>query len=472
MEDIFYIDGYRLDEYQIECVKCNKNLLVIAGAGSGKTSTILGKVKYLVHNGIKEEEILCMSLTNEATNGLKNKLNSIGLNIECLTFHKLGLNIIRNKYKEVNIVNNLLEYVVNEYFNSVVRYSYRKYLVYLEFKNTNYLKIINSDSFKLYKKSIVTFINLLKNKDLDIYMIFELYNNSFIKYNYLFILEIFLIYKRELESNNSFDFNDMISVAKDIVKEDNIVLKYKYIIIDEFQDTSMIRLELIRNIVKNNNAKVMCVGDDYQSIYRFAGSDIELFLDFNKYFNNCEIKYLKNTYRNSKELLYVSTNFICKNKYQVKKELNSNKNNSKPIKIYFCSDKVFGLNKLLNIVGNDYMVIGRNNKDIEKYVNKLSDINNINYLTSHKSKGLESFNTILINLSNDLLGFPSKIKNDKFVNKLFQKELYKYDEERRLFYVALTRTKNNVYMLVDKNSISIFVKELIRDYKEFIEFIK
>ena len=105
MEDIFYIDGYRLDEYQIECVKCNKNLLVIAGAGSGKTSTIIGKVKYLVHNGIKEEEILCMSLTNEATNGLKNKLNNIGLNIECLTFHKLGLNIIRNKYKEVNIVN-------------------------------------------------------------------------------------------------------------------------------------------------------------------------------------------------------------------------------------------------------------------------------------------------------------------------------------------------------------------------------
>ena len=173
----------------------------------------------------------------------------------------------------------------------------------------------------------------------------------------------------------------MISVAKDIVKEDNIVLKYKYIIIDEFQDTSKIRLELIRNIVKNNNAKVMCVGDDYQSIYRFAGSDIELFLDFKKYFKDSEIKYLKNTYRNSKELLFISNNFICKNKYQIKKELNSNKCNSKPIKIFFCSDKVYGLNKLLSIVGNDYIVIGRNNKDIEKYVNKLSDINNINYLT-------------------------------------------------------------------------------------------
>ena len=471
-KDLFFIDGYYLDEYQIDCVKCNNNLLIIAGAGCGKTSTILGKVKYLISLGYKEEDILCMSLTNEATNGLKNKLASIGLDIDCKTFHKLGLNIINMFYDNVNICSdNTLEYIVNEYFLSVVKYSYRKWLLMLEFKTFKYNEIIKSNEFILYKRSIVTFINLLKNKGLGLEKILDLYLHSWNRHNYLFILEIYIIYERELRSTNSFDFNDMIAIAKKLVVEKNVVLNYKYIIIDEFQDTSLIRLDLIRSIIENNQAKIMCVGDDYQSIYRFAGSDIELFLDFKKCFNNCEIKYLKNTYRNSKELLFISNNFICKNKYQIKKELFSNKCNSKPIKIYFCSDKVFGLNKLLNIVGNDYMVIGRNNKDIEKYVNKLSDINNINYLTSHKSKGLESFNTILINLSNDLLGFPSKIKNDKFVNKLFQKELYKYDEERRLFYVALTRTKNNIYMLVDKNSISIFVKELIRDYNEYIEFL-
>ena len=70
------------------------------------------------------------------------------------------------------------------------------------------------------------------------------------------------------------------------------------------------------------------------------------------------------------------------------------------------------------------------------------------------------------------MGFPSKIKNNRIINYLFDKELYKYDEERRLFYVAITRTKNNVYMLVDKNNISIFVKELLNEYKEYIEIIK
>ena len=79
---------------------------------------------------------------------------------------------------------------------------------------------------------------------------------------------------------------------------------------------------------------------------------------------------------------------------------------------------------------------------------------------------------ILINLTDDILGIPSKVKNNKFIEKLFDKELYKYDEERRLFYVAITRTKNNVYMLVDKNNVSCFVKEIIKDYKNYIEFLK
>ena len=117
------------------------------------------------------------------------------------------------------------------------------------------------------------------------------------------------------------------------------------------------------------------------------------------------------------------------------------------------------------------MIIGRNNIDINNYVDKYKDINNYNYYTAHKSKGLECDNVILINLTDDIMGFPSKIKNSKIINILFDKELYKYDEERRLFYVAITRSKNNVYFLVDKNNISCFVKEIIKDYKEYIEYI-
>ncbi len=470
--NLFYIDGYSLDKYQIECVKFDKNLLVVAGAGCGKTSTILGKVKYLIHNGIKENEILCISLTNEATNGLKNKLNKIGLNVDCYTFHKLGLNIINKYYKKVNIYdNNYLEYILDEYFLSTVKYSHRKYYLMLLFKNYKYEEIIKSKEFILYKKNIITFINLIKNKGYNISTIYKLYKKTIYKITFKFILEIYRIYENELNSTNSIDLNDMIIKSRELVDKYKLRLKYKYIIIDEFQDTSRIRLNLIQSIIKYNNAKIICVGDDYQSIYRFAGSDIELFLKFKEYFKDSEIMYLKNTYRNSKELLYISNKFITKNKYQFKKELFSNKTNNKPIKIYFCNNKIYGLKKLIKLCDKEYMIIGRNNMDIKYYVEKGKDINNINYYTAHKSKGLESNDIILINLTDNIMGFPSKIKNNRIINYLFDKELYKYDEERRLFYVAITRTKNNVYMLVDKNNISIFVKELLNEYKEYIEII-
>ena len=340
------------------------------------------------------------------------------------------------------------------------------------FKRFTYNDIINSKEFFMYKNNIVTFINLLKNKGLGIDFIYNKYKNSVNKITYKFILEIYKIYENELNSSNSIDLNDMIIKSEKLVHKYHLKLKYKYIIIDEFQDSSKIRLNLIKSIIKYNNAKIMCVGDDYQSIYRFAGSDIEIFLKFKDYFVDSKIMYLKNTYRNSKELLYVSNKFICKNKYQFKKELFSNKSNSKPIKVYYSSNKVYGLKKLISIVKNNYMIIGRNNNDIKYYVDKFCDINNINYYTAHKSKGLESDNVILINLCDDIMGFPSKIKNNKIINSLFDKELYKYDEERRLFYVALTRTKNSVFMLLDKNNMSVFVKEVIRDYKNYIEFIQ
>ena len=264
----------------------------------------------------------------------------------------------------------------------------------------------------------------------------------------------------------------MISIANNIVLENKVILPYKYIIIDEFQDTSIIRLNLIKSIMKFNNSKIMCVGDDYQSIYRFTGSDIEVFLNFTKYFKDSRVKYLKNTYRNSKELLYISNNFICKNKYQIKKELFSNKTNSKPIKILLSNNIKDSFKYLINLLGKETMIIGRNNKDIYLCVEKKEDINNINYFTAHKSKGLESENVILINLSDGILGFPTQLSNQKVIDKLFDKELYKFDEERRLFYVALTRTKNSVYIIIDKNCMSCFVKELINDYKSYIEYIK
>lgn len=482
--------GYELDSEQKEFVKSNVDaILLIASAGSGKTLSLIGKIRHLIENkNIKENEILCISYTNEAVNSLKQKLlKYYNYNIEVKTFHKLSSDFLKHKTYKIS-PNNYLDYIVNEYFKSTIYlnkkmvYTALKYLNISKY-NESYLKNNNDDINKL-KKLLVRFIHLFKSNNYDIYKFSEIFTkNQFAFFhkrkNKLFIklaFDIYQIYMSELMSTGSYDFNDLINTAICHIPS----LTYKYIIIDEYQDTSLVRLNLIKKIIEKTKAKLIVVGDDYQSIYRFSGSDLNIFLNFTQYFKKSKIMYINNTYRNSKELIFIANNFIMKNKYQITKHVNSSKNNSKPIKIIYY-DKYN--NELLNIINKlkklgDILIIGRNNNDIYKYTNISIDnsgylnINSdykIRYLTVHKSKGLEADNTILINLEDKILGFPNKLENDNVLKYVLSKERYCYDEERRLFYVALTRTKNNVYLIINKNSISIFVKELISKYNKFIE---
>jgi DNA helicase-4 len=261
----------------------------------------------------------------------------------------------------------------------------------------------------------------------------------------------------------------MLIKATTYIKKNGYSKKVRYIIIDEYQDTSLVRFNLIREILKSTNANLMVVGDDFQSIYRFTGCDINLFLRFNKYFPNSKSLKIMNTYRNSKELIYVAGNFVMKNKRQIRKKMKSNKSINKPIEIVYYKDLNKTIKSIVKDLDNDYLILGRNNNDI----NLLSDDLKNKFLTVHKSKGLEANNIIIINLKNEILGFPNKIKDEKIFRLVLPKlDKYPYSEERRLFYVALTRTKNKVYLLINKNSISIFVIELIRNYKKYITIKK
>ena len=187
--------------------------------------------------------------------------------------------------------------------------------------------------------------------------------------------------------------------------------------------------------------------------------------------------YLNTTYRNSMELASVANKFICKNKLQMKKNIYSNKHNLKPIKIIYYNKYNNDLFNLLNKIKNNgnILILGRNTNDIKKFIDtnkyNLSDYN-ARYLTVHKSKGLESDNVIIINLEDRILGFPNKLEDDNVLKYvILNKEKYVYDEERRLFYVALTRSKNNVYIISNQNKQSIFLKEIVKYYKNYCEFI-
>ena len=437
---------------------------------------MVGKIRYLIERkNVKEDEILCISFTNDASSNLeKNIKKNYNYNIKVYTFHRLSLEILKDK--KYNISNpNTLNYIVDEYFY-MLEYDDEMKLIIKHILNkidTPYKFILKSDELTNLKRLIITFINLFKTNNYKI--------NYFLKIKKYkdvvrVIIDIYLIYEEELKSTNSIDFNDMIILATEYIKSNNIK-KYKYIIVDEYQDTSYIRYLLLKEIINKTGAKIICVGDDYQSIYRFNGCDLNMFLKFKKYFGYTKTLKINNTYRNSQELINVAGTFIMKNKKQLYKKLKSKKNIDKPIKIMYGKS----LEKLLDKVMEKYkkiLILGRNNFDINKYF-KLDnegyfDYNGyrIRYLTIHASKGLEEECVIIINLTDGLLGLPNKIKDDKilkYVNKYY--DSYPHEEERRLFYVALTRTKNDVFLLIDKNNMSSFVKEIIKENIKYIEYI-
>ena len=481
------INGYSLDCNQRKAIVSNyQNTLVVAGAGSGKTLTIVGKIKYLIEElHVKKEDILCISFTNESVNSLKKKCL---YDVLVLTFHKLGLMILKDSKVNYKIASSdTLEYIVNEYFESFI-YSNLKVNYFLDYfkmyiKNQDLsIEKIKTKYFKYflsYKRLIIKFINILKSNDYVVREFRKVYLSYTDKCFLIIALDIYRLYIEELNSKLELDFDMMITKASQVLDRYPLKYNFQYIIIDEFQDTSWVRYKMIKKLQEKLNSKLFLVGDDFQSIYRFSGCTLDLFVNFKDYFKDSHIFYLDRVYRNSQELINISYNFIKKNPYQLRKVLVANKYLKNPVKLIYYKDsdykeKFYKLLDMIRAKGiKEVLVLGRCNQDINLvYKEKLID-NHIIYkdmalkfLTVHTAKGLESEEVILLNVVDDVLGFPNKIEDNKILNIIFKnKEKYEYAEERRLFYVALTRTKNNIYLFSKRNNESIFLKEIKKSVK-------
>lgn len=486
------INGYPLDAYQSRVVLSEeKASLVIAGAGAGKSLTIIGKIVYLVkEKNVNPEDILCISFTNDATINLqKNIAKNYDFNINIYTFHKLSLSILKQHHIKYEIApDNFLEDLIETIFANIKQYPfYKSYKLLLKGKET-------SQEITNLKRLIITFISLFKSNNYDLPYFkeilrkihFTFHFNEYIRHKYLLhiIINIYLIYEDELKKESALDFNDMINYALEILDKYGLKKKWSHIIVDEYQDTSLIKFNLIQKIINICNASFLAVGDDFQSIYRFTGCDLHIFLNFTQFFPHAKLFQIVNTYRNPQELINVAGSFIMKNRAQQKKKLVSPKHLSYPIVIYYSENKVNALKEVLRITAkhsSDIMVLGRNNKDINSYIDKTFHQDNdyytfenitFRYLTMHKSKGLESDNVILINIEDSKLGMPSQLQEEKilkYVNNT--KDYYPFEEERRLFYVALTRTKNRTYIISSIKKESIFTKEISK-YTNYVQIKK
>ena len=358
----------------------------------------------------------------------------------------------------------------------------------------------NNQNFgKEINKLIETFIKLSKSRKLgeddlnDLYSSQTIFKIQFMKERYKLFLQfsipILKKYNEILKESNQIDFDDMINQATDLITKNKANFSFKYIIIDEYQDISFSRLKLIQQIRDLSGARLTCVGDDWQSIYRFAGSDISLFSNFEKHVGKFELLLIEQTYRNSQSLINISANFIKKNKKQISKNpISQISDNFEPLKfIGFTSENleqkfINEVEYLVNKYGNEsILVLGRHTFDIKnliiqngnsriKYIERSGKLEvdgfekvDIKFLTVHRSKGTEAKNVIILNLNNNLMGFPNKMTDDPILSVLLSDhEEYRFAEERRLFYVALTRTKKEVLLFLPSDT-SIFAEELLND---------
>ena len=341
-----------------------------------------------------------------------------------------------------------------------------------------------------------TLINLIKSNDYDIATVRNLnHEGSNVRANniLLSLLEpIFNAYCQFLTDHKEIDYNDMINLADQYVRLGKYTNPYKYVIVDEYQDISKARFRLLDSLRKSRDYELFCVGDDWQSIYRFAGSDIGFILNFTKYWGPTETSKIETTYRFSQKLIEISSGFIMKNPAQIKKSIRGKSDNyGFPLgEISGYTDKfaIEFMTKRLNDIpkGNSVFFIGRYSFD----VNLLNDsgyfscrYNNITgltdvkaksrpdlhmvFLTAHKSKGLQADYVFIINNKKSRMGFPSKIQDAPILDLLLDNcDRYPHAEERRLFYVALTRAKKKAFILTVEERESEFALELKACYKE------
>lgn len=351
-----------------------------------------------------------------------------------------------------------------------------------------------------------TFITLMKSNNFDIESVANrnrgLNDGFYAKRNAAFLElvgPIYKAYEKHLANRGEIDFSDMINRASTYIRDGRFKHKFSYVIVDEFQDISIDRYQLIKAIKDvNPSCKLFCVGDDWQSIYRFSGSDLALFKEFDKYFGYSSKSKIETTYRFHNPVLKLSSDFIQQNPNQEKKALRSASvgKSTKYEVIYTMSedgdDDTKALQGILdklasmepNLASKEFLLLGRYNNDIKRIKNKESvfhiELNvetpAVNYsvrvdssvvkvrlpfITVHKAKGLEADIVVVINCNAGKYGFPSTMSDDPVLNLLLsESDQYENGEERRIFYVGMTRGKERTYFIADKAMRSKFIDEI------------
>ena len=290
-------------------------------------------------------------------------------------------------------------------------------------------------------------------------------------------------YERHLAQCGEIDFADMVQRATDCVSSGRVRSPFTHLLVDEFQDISAPRAELVLALARSRpDSSVFCVGDDWQSIYRFAGSDIRYISQFETLVGPGTTTALDRTFRFNDQIGRVASTFVTRNPAQVKKHIESQTVVTRPaVSLVPTAEPVLGLNAVLTRINGfaksngarySVYVLARYWHELEPlrlpgrggWQQRFPDLADVKFSSVHGAKGLEADFVVIVGLEAGRNGFPADKPDDSFQEMFLPpKEAYPFAEERRLFYVALTRARHRVYLLFDAVSHSPFIRELKSD---------
>ena len=477
----FRVENHLLDREQRKSIYNPARFnLVVAGAGSGKTTTILGKILYLLQSGFASPpEILVLSFTHDSATELRERFlreyyqtfaeqillgKSPPPNITIETFHSLALKLLRSLWPDFSVVAD----------------------------KTDPADDTSSDSDdKTTLTSIIReFLDLHELEPETVAQIASKFSSE--EYHKLF-LTVFEQYRGELSGlleKHQATFSGLIKLAIRYLRSGQIKTRYRYIIIDEYQDLSALRQEFLHLLIESSQASLFAVGDDWQAIYSFSGSRVDFTLNFRRFWGDFSLHRISKTYRFGPTLARLSSSFIMQDRAQIRKQIQSQKEDSSEAVVEICGDSErLDLEVLTHYFKSlpehsSILLLGRFQVDQFRLLHctqfnlssngiefhPRSDLR-IRFLTVHQSKGLEADYVILLNNREAKLGFPAHVKDPPLKAELIKiAEELRLDqasanEERRLFYVALTRAKKQVILLTVDGKESSFIKELRRKFR-------
>ncbi|WP_241520107.1 UvrD-helicase domain-containing protein [Bifidobacterium catulorum] len=512
------VEGHPLSDEQLSAIAgAGNNTLVLAGAGTGKTTTICGYVSWLVKSGeAKPGEILVLSFTKASADEMSGRIRKeTGEDIRACTFHSLGLRICKGS-TAANITvpsESAIREALQTAFDEAMGTDSRYRRLALSMMPEGIVKGNEAwDGTPMFSKPTLryayhqycghlidtawTIIQHMRGNDMDLAAMERMNrerggenvgrNRDMLR----IIKPLFEAYERYLHDGGYIDFPGMISQATRCVEDGSYDSPYRYILIDEYQDLSMPRYELVCALRRRRDCALFCVGDDWQSIYRFAGSDIRFILDFAQVWSewgSSRMFQITTTRRFKNSLIEASGEFVMADGHLYEKHLRAT-NNTKDhsLKALGGSDAEERLDSIITQLGKlpknaSVLFLGRYRSDENLLFGGQSAFGALSkngraialstrpdltmeFRTVHAAKGLQSDFVFLLCCSGGLHGFPSAIAEEPLLGLLLPEVgEYPYAEERRLFYVAMTRCRKKLFFIVDKAHPSRFMYEL-RDH--------